>query len=71
MRETCLVPVTSRLASADFGLADWQAAGLNVPSAVKSQIATVDGGLVRKVVGRLGATDAATLTNHLRQWLGL
>lgn len=36
-----VVPVTSQLAQADFLLTDWRGAGLNVPSGVKAQIATV------------------------------
>lgn len=66
-----VVPVTSQLTNADFSLADWKGAGLNVPSGVKSQIATVDASLVRKVVGRLSPADVATLEMSLRQWLGL
>ena len=66
-----VVPVTSQLPIADFPLADWRGAGLNVPSGVKSQIATVDAALVRKVVGSLRPTDAAALDGHLRQWLRL
>ena len=66
-----VVPVTSQFANADFSLADWKGAGLNVPSGVKSQIATVDSSLVRRVVGKLLPADAATLQLHLRQWLQL
>jgi mRNA interferase MazF len=32
-----LVPLTSQLSNADFPLADWQAAGLNVSSGIKAQ----------------------------------
>lgn len=35
-----VAPLTSRLAIADFTLVHWQAAGLNVPSGVKAQLAT-------------------------------
>jgi len=35
-----VVPVTSQLGNADLLLHDWRGAGLNVPSGVKSQIAT-------------------------------
>ena len=66
-----VVPVTSKLENADFPLTEWQAAGLNVPSGVKSQIATVEAALVRKVVGRLAAGDGAALEQCLREWLQL
>lgn len=66
-----VVPVTSRLANADFLLRDWRSAGLNVPSGVKGQICTVEDRLVRKVTGRLSAADANTLSLHLRAWLHL
>ena len=53
------------------GLADWQAAGLNIPSAVKAQLATVESRLVRKVVGRISTRDQGALDTHLRRWLSL
>ena len=66
-----VVPLTSKMENADFPLTGWQAAGLNVPSGVKSQIATVEDRLVRKVVGRLDTADAGTLDRSLREWLQL
>ncbi|MEO6785398.1 MAG: type II toxin-antitoxin system PemK/MazF family toxin [Chthoniobacteraceae bacterium] len=66
-----VVPLTSRLASADFPLTDWQAAGLNIPSAAKAQLATVESRLVRKVVGQISDRDRAALDAHLRRWLSL
>ena len=66
-----VVPLTSRLDNADFPLADWQAAGLNVASAVKAQLATVESRLVRKIVGRISARDQTALDTHLRRWLSL
>jgi mRNA interferase MazF len=66
-----VVPLTSQLASADFPLLDWRAAGLNVPSGVKGQLCTVEDRLVRKVIGRLSSADASTLANTLRNWLRL
>lgn len=53
-----VVPVTSQLGNADFILQDWQGAGLNVPSGVKSQVATVEDTLVRKIVGHIQPNDA-------------
>jgi len=66
-----LVSLTSQLASANFALADWQAAGLNAPSGIKAQIATVESSLVLRIVGRLTDRDRKTLDVHLRQWLSL
>jgi mRNA interferase MazF len=66
-----VVPVTSQLSNADFVLINWQQAGLNVPSAVKGQISTVEDRLVRKVIGRLSTGDIAVLDKHLRHWLCL
>lgn len=66
-----LVPVTSRLPQSDFLLKGWKACGLNVPSAVKGQLATVESRLVRKIVGRLADEDIKTLDMKLRAWLEL
>jgi mRNA interferase MazF len=66
-----VVPLTSQLANADFTLADWQAVGLNVPSGVKAQLATVESTLVLKIIGRLSSADSSTLNTHLRRWLRL
>jgi hypothetical protein len=66
-----VVPITSQLPDADFALAEWQAAGLNVPCGVKGQICTIEDRLVRKIVGRLSPGDAATLETALRRWLRL
>jgi mRNA interferase MazF len=66
-----VVPITSQLFNADFSLADWSRAGLNVPSGVKGQLCTVEERLVRRVVGRLTPADSITLTDCLRRWLQL
>lgn len=66
-----VVPVTSQLTSADLILADWNGAGLNVPSGIKGQICTVEHRLVRRVVGRISSRDQAELDSQLRCWLGL
>jgi len=66
-----VVPLTSQMANADYALADWKSAGLNVPSGIKAQLATVESALVLKVIGRLSSTDSSTLDTHLRRWLGL
>jgi mRNA interferase MazF len=49
-----IVPLTSRTANLyanEFVLADWQAAGLNMPSAVKRGVYTVHSSLILKSVG--------------------
>jgi len=69
-----VVPLTSRIASlleGEFVLVDWSGAGLNVPSAVKRGLYTVDQTLILKVVGRLKPDDAARVERSLRTWLGL
>jgi mRNA interferase MazF len=66
-----VVPITSQLAHVAFTLADWRQAGLNVPSGVKAQLATVESTLALKIVGQRSAADTSTLERHLRQWLSL
>jgi mRNA interferase MazF len=66
-----LVPISSVLANTDFPLKEWCAAGLNVPSGVKAQLATVEEKLAVKIVGRLAAVDAQLLDERLRAWLKL
>ncbi len=63
-------PLTSKTAG-EFVLADWQAEGLNVPTAVKRGIYTVHQSLVLRTVGRFSPRDAAQLQLALREWLGL
>jgi len=66
-----LVPISSVLANTDFPLQEWPSAGLNVPSGVKAQLATVEERLVVKIVAQLGADDSRILDNRLRNWLQL
>ncbi len=69
-----IVPLTSRvggLLAGEFTLAAWQAAGLNVPSAVKRGIYTVESGLILKRIGQLAVPDALQLDRALRLWLAL
>ena len=66
-----VVPVTSRLFQTDLVFNDWGQAGLNVPSGIKGQIATVDAALIRHVVGKLSALDSERLDQKLREWLSL
>ena len=62
-----VVPVTSRLLQADLLLQDWSQSGLNVPSGIKRQIATINASLIRQTVGKLSAPDSARLDEKLRQ----
>ena len=72
--DSFIVPLTSRTASllaGEFVLAEWAAAGLHVPTAVKRGLYTVHETLILKRVGRLTSTDAEQVDRSLRQWLGL
>lgn len=68
-----VVPLTSKTSSLlpdEFVLADWEGAKLNVPTAVKRGIYTVNKNLVIKRVGKLSASDSKNLESSLRKWLG-
>jgi mRNA interferase MazF len=73
--DDCLiVPLTSNthdLHPGDFLLAEWHAAGLNVPTAAKRGIYTIHISLFLKSVGRLSLQDAKRLKQSLREWLDL
>ncbi len=69
-----IVPLTSKinpLGQGEFELSDWQAAGLNVPTAFKRGIYTVHNSLILKSIGNLITQDAVRLEQSLRQWLHL
>ena len=69
-----VVALTSRVARllpGEFVLKDWKEAKLNVPSAIKRGIYTVNSSLIIRAVGKLGASDRKALDATLRQWLGL
>ena len=66
-----LIPITSRLSQGDIPPKEWKKSGLNVPSAVKGQLATVELRLVRKIVGRLDDRDIENLNRKLKGWLVL
>jgi mRNA interferase MazF len=73
-QDIIIVPLTSKtspLLAGEFMLADWKAAGLNVPSAAKRGLYTVHQSLVMKSIGKLSAADALILESSLRDWLGL
>ncbi len=63
-QDVLIVPLTSRttsLLAGEFVVADWAAAGLHVPTAVKRGLYTVHETLILKCVGRLTPTDAEQL----------
>jgi mRNA interferase MazF len=71
-QDVIIVRLTSKvfpLLAGEFVLADWKAAGLNVPSAAKRGIHTVHQSLVMKSIGKLSNVDAGSLENSLRDWL--
>jgi mRNA interferase MazF len=73
-QDVFIVPLTSRIVSllaGEFVLAEWAAAGLNVPTAVKRGVYTVHETLTIKSIGRLTRADAERVERSLREWLGL
>lgn len=68
-----VVPLTSKTASllpGEFVLTDWNSAGLNVVTAVKRGIYTVNKSLVVKGVGKLSSSDSKRVESSLHNWLG-
>ncbi|PSF36625.1 MazF family transcriptional regulator [Aphanothece hegewaldii CCALA 016] len=71
-KDIFLVPLTSRLdklLQGEFVLNDWQSEGLNVSTAVKRGIYTIQENLIIKTIGNLSLLDAQQLDNSLRNWL--
>lgn len=66
-----VLPISSVLVNTDFALQEWQAAGLNVASGVKAQLATVEESLIVRVIGQITAGDRESLNDKLRSWLQL
>ena len=69
-----IVPRTSRidrLQPGEFVMQDWQAAGLNVATAVKRGIFTIHQDLIIKTVGSISSEDTGELEISLQTWLGL
>ena len=65
-----LVAITSQVSKAsgplDYVLADWQAAGLRFPSALKPVLFTLDPALVLHQIGSLSPSDLAQVVQRLR-----
>lgn len=73
-QDAIIVPLTSRtgsLLAGEFLLGQWEAAGLNVPTAAKRGLYTLHEALILRTVGVLAGEDAARLERALRGWLGL
>lgn len=73
-RDLIVVGLTSKTAGlrpGEFVLEAWKTAGLNVSTAVKRTVATVEESLIVKHVGQLASADAQRLDDSLRTWLGL
>lgn len=69
-----IVPLTSktnRLLPGEFVMQEWQAAGLNVSTAVKRGIFTIRQDLIIRKVGAISALDTQALEDSLRAWLEL
>ncbi len=73
-KDIIIVPLTSRvtgLLAGEFVLQGWQSAGLNVPSAVKRGLYTLEETLVVRALGQLPVVDRQALEQSLRGWLRL
>jgi mRNA interferase MazF len=73
-QDVLVVPLTSRTSSlltGEFVLAEWKRVGLNVETAVKRGIYTIQGKLIIKSIGQLENSDATNLEISLKQWLGI
>jgi mRNA interferase MazF len=69
-----LVPITSKIGNlynGEFLLEGWQAAGLNVASAIKRGCVLVDVALIRQKVGNIPKKDMQRLNASLKEWLEL
>lgn len=64
-----IMAISSRIRSTpgygERAVTDWRAAGLLKPSIIKPVIATIEGSLVRKTLGRLSENDSNALVQSL------
>jgi mRNA interferase MazF len=73
-QDILITPLTSKTGSlfeGEFVLAKWSESGLNVVTAVKRGVYTVNQSLVLKGIGRLADVDIERLCQSLLGWLGL
>ncbi|MFH1050965.1 MAG: type II toxin-antitoxin system PemK/MazF family toxin [bacterium] len=69
-----IVPLTSKIIniySDEFILKDWESTGLNVITAVKRGIFTIDSHLIIKRIGFLSNEDIDRLNKTILEWIGL
>ena len=69
-----IVPLTSKTTSllvGEFVLCDSKGASLNVETAVKRGLYTVQQSLVVAIIGKLTNTDIEQLEQSLHDWLGI
>ena len=69
-----IVPLTSRtnyLQDGEFILKDWKKSGLNIETAIKCGIYTVQQTLILKEIGYLSSEDSEKLYSVLSLWLNL
>jgi mRNA interferase MazF len=69
-----IVPLTSQISSlfpGEFVLADWAAAGLHLPTAVKRGFYAIHPRLVIKRLNSLSPPDAKRVESSIRMWLGV
>ena len=69
-----IVPLTSKTTSllvGEFVLCDSKGAGLNVETAVKRGLYTVQQSLVVAIIGKLTNTGIEQLEQSLHDWLGI
>ncbi len=72
-RDHFIVSLTSQIGNllpGEFLLKFWKQAGLNVPTAVKRGIYTIDQRLILKKLGTLDSLDSQQLQHSIKQWLG-
>ena len=73
-QDVLIVPLTSQTASlllGEFVLSDWQGAGLNVETAVKRGVYTLQENLIIKRVGKISDSASSRLDVSLHDWFGI
>ena len=66
-----IIRITSKISSlfpGEFAFAGWKQAGLNVPTAVKRGMYTIEKKLVRKTIGKLQLQNIQQLEKSLKSW---
>src|SRR5205823_12088353 len=71
-RDVIVAMVTSRPQTlpTDYALQDWAATGLLYPSWVRAKVVSLEGSLIRHVIGPLSARDLSEVETRLRLALG-